>query len=145
MLEVETFPSPAPSLALQAMAADSVLSPHLARMKMSFDRLATRLAAEQRIQLTPDRYGLWARMNDGSVLGLQNVGGGWQLTRVPIPPGAVRLLDLPNVVQARNELLWVELAPNRVDLLRNGERWPLWEAEAPMPPAPRALPFPDLS
>lgn len=145
MLQVETFPSHAPSLPLHTIDADDLLSPRLARMKMSFDRLAKRLAAEQRIQLAPDHYALWARMSDGSVLGLQNVEGVWQLTRVPIPSAAVRLLDLPDVVGARNELLWVEIAPNRVDLLRDGERWALWQAEVPTTPTPHALPFPDLS
>jgi len=141
MLEVETFPSYAPSLRSQGMAADSLLLPRLDRMRMSLDRLAAHSAVEHSIQPSPDRFALWARMSDGSVLGLQHVEGVWQLTRVPVPAAAVRLLDLPDVIEARNELLWVELAPNRVDLLRDGERWPLWQAEAPTP----ALPLPDLS
>ncbi|ODU25271.1 MAG: hypothetical protein ABS95_00680 [Verrucomicrobia bacterium SCN 57-15] len=144
MLEVETFPGYAPALPVQGMAAASLLSSRLARMKMSFDRLAARSAAEQSIQPSPDRFALWARMGDGSVLGLQHVEGVWQLTRVPVPPVAMRLLDLPDVIEARNELLWVEIAPNRVDLLRDGERWPLWQAEVASP-TPRALPVPDLS
>lgn len=144
MLEIETFPGYAPGLRLQGLAAENVLSPRLTRMKMSFDRLAARSAAEQSIQPSPDRFALWARMSDGSVLGLQHVGGVWQLTRVPVPAAAVRLLDLPDVIKARNGLLWVEIAPHRVDLLRDGERWPLWKAEvaSPTPPAP---PLPDLS
>jgi hypothetical protein len=145
MLEVETFPGYAPGLRLQGMAADGLLSPRLARMKMSFDRLAARSAAKQSIQPSPDRFALWARMSDGSVLGLQHVEGIWQLKRVPIPPDAVRLLDLPDVIEARNELLWVEIAPNRVDLLRSGERWPLWQAEVPTSLASHASSLPDLS
>lgn len=145
MLEVETFPSYAPGLRLQGLVAASLLSPRLARMRMSFDRLAARWAAEQSIQPSPDHFALWARMSDGSVLGLRHAEGVWQLTRVPVPSAAVRLLDLPDVIEARNELLWVEIAPNRVELLRNGERWPLWQAEVPTSPTPRALPLPDLS
>ena len=145
MLEVETFPGSAPGLRLLGVAAERLLSPRLARMRMSFDRLAARSAAKQSIQPSADRFALWAQMSDGSVLGLQHVEGVWQLTRVPVPPPAVRLLDLPDVIEARNELLWVEFAPNRVDLLRNGERWPLWQADVPTLPTPRALPLPDLS
>lgn len=144
MLEIETFPGHAPGLRLQGMAAEGLLPPRLARMKMSFDRLAARSAAGQNIQPSPARFALWARMSDGSVLGLEHVEGVWELTRVPVPAAAVRLLDLPDVTEARNELLWVEIAPNRVDLLRNGERWPLWQAEVASP-TPRALPLPDLS
>lgn len=144
MLEVEMFPSHAPDLRSQGLAADSLLFPRLARMRMSFDRLAARAAFEQSIQPSPDRFALWARMSDGSVLGLQNVEGVWQLTRVPVPAAAVRLLDLPDVIEASNDLLWVELSPNRVDLLRNGERRPLWQAEVASP-TPHDLPLPELS
>ena len=144
MLEVETFPSSAPGLRVQALTAASLLSPRLARMRTYFDRLGTRSAAEQRIEPSLDRFALWARLSDGSVLGLEHVEGVWQLTRVPIPFEAARLLHLPDVIEARNELVWVEIEPTRVDLLRDGERWPLWQAEAPTSPTPRALPFPDL-
>lgn len=144
MLQVETFPSYAPNLPLRAVDADNVLSPRLARMRMFFDRLAARSAAEQSVQPSPDRFALWARMSDGSVLGLQHVEGVWQLTRVPLPAAAVRLLDLPDVIKARNELLWVEIAPNRVDLLRDGERSPLWQADVPISPTPVVLPLPEL-
>ncbi len=144
MLEIETFPGYAPGLRLEGMVAESLLSPRLARMKMSFDRLAVRSAAEQSIQPTPDRFALWARLSDGSVLGLQHVEGVWKLTRVPVPPAAVRLLELPDFIEARHELLWVEIGPNRVDLLRDGERSPLWQAEVPVSPTPVALPLPEL-
>jgi hypothetical protein len=112
---------------------------------MFFDRLAARSAAEQGIQPSPDHFALWARMSDGSVLGLHHVEGVWHLTRVPVPAAAVQLLALPDVIEARNELLWVEIAPNRVDLLRNGERWPLWQAEIAVSQTSRPLPFPDFS
>lgn len=144
MLEIETFPGYAPGLRLQGMVAESLLSPRLTRMKMSFDRLAARSAAEQGIEPSPDCFALWARLTDGSVLGLQRVEGVWELTRVPVPAAAVRLLDLPDVTKARYELLWVEIAPNRVDLLRNGECQPLWQAEL-APPISSELPAPDLS
>jgi hypothetical protein len=144
MLEVETFLSCAPGLRLQGITAQSLLPPRLTRMKMSLDRFAARSAAEQGVQPSPDCFALWARMSDGGVLGLQHVEGFWQLTRVPIPATAARLLDLPDVIEARSELLWVEIAPNRVDILRNGERWPLWQAEVSSSPTARAAPLPDL-
>jgi hypothetical protein len=145
MLEVDAFPGHVPGLSSQALAADSLLPPSLARMKMSFDRLAVRSASEQRIQSTPGLYGLWGRMSDGSVLGVHQVDGVWRLMRVPVPPIAVRLLDLPDVLKARIELLWVEIAPNRVELLRNGKRFPLWNGETPAPLPGRGSPEPDLS
>ncbi len=144
-LEVETFPSYAPGLPLLGVAAEGSLAPRLLRMRMFFDRLGARSAADQNVQASPDRFALWARMSDGRVLGLRHAEGVWQLTRVPVPSAAVRLLGLPDVIEARSELLWVEIAPNRVDLLRNGERWPLWQAEVPTSPTPRALPASDLS
>lgn len=133
MLEVETFPGLVPGLPSQAVAAGSLLPPRFTRMKMSFDRLAVRSAAEQHIQLDPRLYALWGRMSDGGVLGLHQVDDAWRLMRVPVPPGAVRLLDLPDVMEARNELFWVEITPNQVEILRNGERFPLWQAESPLP------------
>lgn len=145
MLGIVTFPGAVPDFPLQAVAADSLLPPRLARMKMYFDRLGTRSAAEQRIEPSPDRFTLWARLSDGSVLGLHQVEGVWQLTRVPVPSEAARLLHLPDVVEARNELVWVEIAPTRVDLIRNGERLPLWQTDVPTTPTPRALPLPELS
>ena len=143
MLEVDTFPGQVPGLPSQSVAADSLLPPHLTRMKMSFDRLAVRSAAEQRIQSAPGLYALWGRMSDGGVLGLHQVHGAWRLMRVPVPPGAIGLLDLPDVTEARNELFWVEIAPNQVEILRNGERYPLWQAESPLPV--RGSTSPDLS
>lgn len=145
MLEIVTFPGAVPDFPLQAVVADSLLPPRLARMKMYFDRLGTRSAAEQRMEPSPDRFALWARLSDGNVLGLQHLEGVWQLTRVPVPSEAARLLHLPDVVEARNELVWVELAPTRVDLIRNGERLPLWQTDVPTMPTPRALPLPELS
>lgn len=143
MLEVGTFPGQVPGLPSQAVAADSLLPPRLARMKMYFDRLAIRLVAEQHVQSVPGLYALWGRMSDGGVLGLHQMDGAWRLMRVPVPPGAVRLLDLPDVTEARNELFWVEIAPNQVEILRNGERFPLWQAESPLPG--RGSTSPDLS
>lgn len=143
MLEVGTFPGQVPGLPSQAVAADSLLPPHLTRMKMYFDRLAIRSAAEQHIQSVPGLYALWGRTSDGGVLGLHQVDGDWRLMRVPVPPGAVRSLDLPDVMEARNELFWVEIAPNQVEILRNGERFPLWQAESPLPV--RGSTSPDLS
>lgn len=112
-------------------------------MKMYFDRLAVRSAAEQHIQSAPGLYALWGRMSDGGVLGLHQVDGTWRLMRVPVPPGAVRLLHLPDVMEARNELFWVEIAPNQVEILRNGERFPLWQTEVSLPV--RGSTSPDLS
>ncbi|MBK7091811.1 MAG: hypothetical protein IPH59_08830 [bacterium] len=143
MLEVDTFPGHVPGLPSQAVAAGDLLPPRLGRMKMSFDRLAVRSAAEQHIQSAPGVYALWGRMSDGDVLGLHQVHDTWRMTRVPVPPEAVRLLDLPDVMEARNELFWVEIAPNQVEILRNGERFPLWQAESPLPV--RDSTSPDLS
>jgi hypothetical protein len=143
MLEVETFPGQVPGLPSQAVAADGLLPPRLTRMKMYFDRLGVRLAAEQHIQSVPGLYALWGRTSDGGVLGLHQVDGDWRLMRAPVPPGAVRLLDLPDVMEARNELFWVEIAPNQVEILRDGERFPLWQAEAPLPV--RGSTSPDIS
>jgi len=143
MLEVETFPGQVPGLPSQAVAADSLIPPGLTRMKMSFDRLAVHSAARQRIPSAPGLYALWGRMSDGSILGLHQVKRTWHLARVPVPPAVVRLLDLPHVLEARNELLWVEIGPNHLEILRNGERFPLWHAEAPLPACgPKS---PDLS
>ena len=73
MLEVETFPGQVPGLPAQAVAAGSLLPPRLARMEMSFDRLAVRSAAEQHLPSAPGLYALWGRMSDGAVLGLHQV------------------------------------------------------------------------
>ena len=147
MLEVNEFPGPVPGLPLQSLVADGALPPRLARMKMSFDRLASRSAAEQgiAIQSAPGIYALWGRMSDGVVLGLHREDGVWRITRVPVPSGAVRLLDLPDVLEARSELLWVEIALDRVDLLRDGQHFPLWSAEAPAALSPRGSALPGLS
>lgn len=133
MLEIETFPGQVPGLPSRAVAAEYLLPPSLARMKMSFDRLAVRSAARQRIQSAPDVYALWGRMSDGTVLGLHAIEGTWRLTRVPVPQAVIRLLDLPDVLEARNELVWVEIAPNQVEILRSGEHFLLWHAEAQQP------------
>lgn len=141
MLEVDTFPGHVPGLPSQAVAAGNLLPPCFTRMKMYFDRLAVRSAAEQHIQSAPGLYALWGRMSDGGVLGLHQVDGAWRLMRVPVPPGAVRLLHLPEVLEARNELFWVEIAPNQVEILRNGERFPLWQAESPLPVRDSTSPY----
>ena len=145
MLEVETFPGQVPGLPAQAVAAGSLLSPRLARMEMSFDRLAVRSAAEQHIPSAPGLYALWGRMSDGAVLGLHQVDGAWRLMRVPVPPGAIRLLDLPDVLEARAQLVWVEIAANRIDILRDGKRFAVWNGETPAASTPRGSMSPDLS
>lgn len=125
------------------MAADGLVPPSLARMKMSFDRLAFHSAAKHRIPSAPGVYALWGRMSDGTILGLHQFEGFWHLTRVPVPPAVVRMLDLPDVLAARNELVWVEIAPDQVEILRAGERFLLWHAEVPQPR--RGPTSPDLS
>jgi len=143
MVEIDEFPGHVTSLPVRGLVGDGLLPLRLARMQAFFDQLASRSLREQAIpqdlQANADLYGLWGRTSDGEVLGLRRVGGVWRLMRVPLPSGVVRSLNLPCVLEARDQLAWVEVGPARVHLLRQGERVPIWRAEAPdsAPSAPQ--------
>jgi hypothetical protein len=72
------------------------------------------------------------------------------MMQVPIPSGVVRSLNLPGVLEAREELAWVEIGPDRIHLLRQGKRVPIWQAEVldspqPAPRTPRGPKPPSLT
>ncbi len=154
MVEIDEFPGHVTGLPVRALVGDGLLPPRLTRMHAFFDRLASRSLREQAIpqdlQANADLCGLWGRTSDGEVLGLRRVGGVWYLMRVPLPSAVVCSLNLPGVLEARDQLAWVEVGPARVHLLRQGERVPLWRAEAPdsaqpAPQTPRAPKPPGLA
>lgn len=145
MLKIDSMPGCVPGLPSQVMDADDLLPPRLARMRLSFGRLAARAATEQGVPAVPNVYAVWGRLSDGSVLGLQLYDGTWQLTRVPLPPAAARLLKLPDVLAARNQLLWIEFAYHRIDLFQGGNWVPLWRAEQPAVRTPSELGLPNLN
>jgi len=143
MVEIDEFPGHVTGLPVRGLVGDGLLPPRLARMQTFFERLASGSLRDQAIpkdlQANADLYGLWGRTSDGEVLGLRRVGGVWRLMRVPLPSGVVRSLNLPGVLEARDQLAWVEVGPARVHLLCQGERVPIWRAEAPdsAPSAPQ--------
>jgi len=154
MIEIDEFPGQVTGLPVRTLVGEGLLSPRLARMQAFFDRLASRSAREEAIpediQANAGLYALWGRTSDGEVLGLRRVGGVWRMMQVPIPSGVVRSLNLPGVLEAREELVWVEIGPDRIHLLRQGERVPIWRAEAPeapqpAPPTPRGPKPPGLA
>ena len=140
MIEIDEFPGHVTGLPVRGLVSDGLLSPRLARMQAFFDRLASRSAREEAIpediQANAGLYALWGRTSDGEVLGLRRVGGVWRMMQVPIPSGVVRSLNLPGVLEAREELVWVEIGPDRIHLLRQGERVPIFQAEVPDSPQP---------
>jgi hypothetical protein len=140
MIEIDEFPGQVTGLPVRALVGEGLLSPRLARMQAFFDRLASRSAREEAIpediQANAGLYALWGRTSDGEVLGLRRVGGVWRMMQVPIPSGVVRSLNLPGVLEAREELVWVEIGPDRIHLLRQGERVPIFQAEVPDSPQP---------
>lgn len=144
MVEIGEFPCRVTDLPLRGLVGDGLLAPRLARMHAFFDRLANRSAREQGIpqaaQANPGLYALWGRTSDGEVLGLHRTGGVWLMTQVPVPSGLVRWLNLPGALEARDKLAWVEIGPDRIFLLRQGERVAVWRAEAPdsLPPGRQA-------
>jgi hypothetical protein len=144
MVEIDEFPGRVAGLPVRALVGEGLLSPRLARMHAFFDRLASRSLREEAIpldvQASAGLYALWGRLSDGEVLGLHQVGGVWRMTQVPVPSGLVRRLNLPGVLEARDKLAWVEIGPNRVHLLRQGERVPVWQAEVPAVPQPAPTP-----
>lgn len=109
MLRIVTCSGSAPAASLAGLTGDDLVLPRLNRMKMRFHRLAAVSAAREGIQPSASMYALWARLEDGSILGLRRVGEIWQLTRMTLPSAAVAELNLPSLVQARNDLHWVEL------------------------------------
>ncbi len=154
MVEIDEFPGRVTGLPVRALVGDGLFPPRLMRMHAFFDRLARRSAREQAIpqdvQASAGLCALWGRLSDGEVLGLRRVGDGWRLMQVPLPSGVVSSLDLPGVLEAREKLAWVEIGPDRIHLLRQGERVPIWRAEAPeapqpAPPTPRGPKPPGLA
>jgi hypothetical protein len=111
MIQIATFPGGVPGVNLGGAASDVLLPPHLNRMKMMLHRMAAVSAAREGIQTSANTYALWARLEDGSVLGLHCAEEIWELIRISIPLSAVSAFNVPTVVQARNNLVWVEL-PN---------------------------------
>lgn len=154
MFEVGEIPDHVTGLLHGGLVSDGLLAPRLALMHAFFDRLASRLARDQGIrqdlQPNPGLYALWGRTTEGEVLGLRQVAGGWRLTQVPVPSDLVRRLNLPALIEARDNLVWIEIGPGRVDVLRQGRRFPIWQSGAagspqPQPQAPRETMPPDLS
>lgn len=145
MIEIDEFPGHVTDLRVRGLVGEGLSPPRLARMHSFFDRLASRSLREEAIpqdlQANAGLYGLWGRTSDGEVLGLRRVGGAWRLMRVPLPSDVVRSLNLPGVLEARDQLAWVEVGPARVHLLRQGERVPIWRAEVTDSPqlAPQTL------
>ncbi len=136
------------------LVGGGLLAPRLALMHAFFDRLASRSAREQGIrqdlQANSALYALWCRTTEAEVLGLRQVAGGWRLTQVPVPSDLVRRLNLPVLIEARDNLVWIEIGPGRVDVLRQGKRFPIWQSGVagspqPQPQAPREAMPPDLS
>lgn len=141
MFEVGEFPGHVTGLLVCGLVSDGLLTPRLALMHAFFDQLASRSAREQGIrqelQANPGLYALWGRTSEGEVLGLRQVGGRWRLTQVPVPSDLVRRLNLPALIEARDNLVWIEVGPGRVNLLRQGRRFPIWQAAVSGAPQPR--------
>ena len=136
------------------LVSGGLRAPRLALMHAVFDRLANRSAREQGIQqdlqADPGLYALWGRTSQGEVLGLRRMGGGWRLTQVPVPSDLVHRLNLPALIEARDNLVWIEIGARRVNILRQGRRSLIWQAEVagspqPQPPAPPGAMPPALS
>ena len=140
MVEIAEFPGRVTGLAVRGLMGDGLFPPRLARMHAFFDRLASRSLREeaipQDVQARAGLCALWGRLSDGEVLGLRRVGGVWRMTQVPLPSGVIRSLNLPGTLEAREKLAWVEIGPDRIHLLRQGERVPVWRAEVPAAPQP---------